>query len=285
MKPWSDRYWTSRDGLTLHYRDYDGPADRPPILCLHGLTRNARDFADFADLHAGQWRVIVPDFRGRGMSGRDPDPANYAPRVYAGDILKLLDQLGIADAVVVGTSLGGIVTMLLAASDEERIAAAVLNDVGPELEDAGLDRIATYVGKPALFADWEEAAAAIATTHRVAHPAYGKADWLRFAHRICRETKGGLEFDYDMAVADNFHRTRAALAVDVWPFYRALAGRPVLIVRGGLSDLLSADVATQMRDAIPGAELVTVPNVGHPPELIEPEAADAIERLLARVEV
>ena len=284
MAAWRDRFWNSPDGLKLYYRDYDGPADRPPILCLHGLTRNGRDFADLADLHAGQWRVIVPDFRGRGMSGRDPDPANYAPRVYAGDILKLLDQLGIADAVFVGTSLGGIVTMLLAASDEERIAAAVLNDVGPVLEDGGLDRIATYVGKPALFADWEEAAAAIATSHRVAHPAYNKADWLRFAHRICRETKSGIEFDYDLAVADNFHRTRAAPAVDVWPFYRALAGRPLLIVRGGLSDLLSADVATQMRDAIPGAELVTVPDVGHPPELIEPEAADAIDRLLARVE-
>ena len=285
MAAWRDRNWTSRDGIRLHYRDYDGPADRPPILCLHGLTRNARDFGDFADRHAGTWRVIVPDFRGRGLSGRDPDPANYSPAVYATDILKLLDQLGIADAVFVGTSLGGIVTMLLAATDEERIAAAVLIDIGPELEDAGLDRIATYVGKPALFADWDEAAAAIEAHHKVAHPAYGNAEWRRFAGRICRETKDGIEFDYDMAVADNFHRTRAAPAVDVWPFYRALAGRPLLIVRGALSDLLPVETAEKMRDAVPGAELVTVPSVGHPPELTEPEAAAAIDRLLARVEV
>lgn len=284
MAAWRDRFWNSPDGLKLHYRDYDGPADRPPILCLHGLTRNARDFEDFAARHAGAWRVIVPDFRGRGMSARDPNPANYAPKVYAADILKLLDQLGIADAVFVGTSLGGIVTMVLAMTDEERVAAAVLNDVGPELEDAGLDRIATYVGKPAVFADWDEAAAAIERGHSVAHPGYGKVEWLRFARRICRETKAGIEFDYAMGIADNFHRTRAAPAVDVWPFYRALAGRPLLIVHGEISDLLSADTATRMRDAIPGAELVTVPDVGHPPELTEPEAAQAIERLLARVQ-
>lgn len=284
MAAWRDRFWTSRDGLKLHYRDYDGPADQPPLLCLPGLTRNARDFEDFAALHAGKWRVIVTDFRGRGMSERDPDPVNYAPGVYAADILKLLDQLGIADAVFVGTSLGGIVTMLLAMTDEERIAAAVLNDVGPELKDAGLDRIQTYVGKPARFADWDEAAAAVKAGHAVAHPGHGKAEWLRFAHRICRETEDGIEFDYDPAVADNFLRTRAAPTVDVWPFYRALAGRPLLIVHGALSDLLSAETAERMRDEIPGAELVTVPNVGHPPELVEPEAAAAIDRLLARVQ-
>ncbi|MEO5973001.1 MAG: alpha/beta hydrolase [Sphingomicrobium sp.] len=285
MAAWRDRFWTSHDGLKLHYRDYDGPADKPPLLCLHGLTRNARDFEDFAALYAGRWRVIVPDFRGRGLSERDPEPKNYSPPVYVADILKLLDQLGIADAVFVGTSLGGLVTMLLAFSDEERVAAAVLNDIGPELDEAGLNRIESYVGKLALFADWDEAAAAITAGHAVAHPGYDKAKWLRFAHRICRETESGIAFDYDMAIADNFHRSRQAPARDAWPYYRALAGRPLLIVHGALSDLLSADLAEKMRDAIPGADLVTVPNVGHPPELVEPEARAAIDRLLEKVTV
>ena len=283
MAAWRDRYWTSRDGLKLHYRDYDGPADQPPLLCLHGLTRNSRDFEEFAARYEGEWRVIAPDFRGRGMSEHDPDPANYSPAVYADDILKLLDQLGIADAVFVGTSLGGLVTMLLAYTDEERIAAAVLNDVGPELNEAGLERIETYVGKPVLFADWDDAAARIADRQAVAHPTFTRADWLRFAHRVCRQTKAGVEFDYDMAIAENFHRTRGLPAVDAWPFYRALAGRPLLIVRGELSDLLSPGTAERMRAAIPGAELVTVPAVGHAPELTEPKARTAINRLLGRV--
>ncbi|WP_310467089.1 alpha/beta hydrolase [Sphingomonas sp.] len=283
MAAWRDRFWTSRDGLKLHYRDYDGPADQPPLLCLHGLTRNSRDFAEFAERYAGQWRVIVPDFRGRGMSERDPHPVNYAPPLYAADVLKLLDQLGIADAVFVGTSLGGLVTMLIAASDEERVAAAILNDVGPELDEAGLERIETYVGKPVLFADWEAAAAAISAAQGVAHPGYGKADWLRFAQRVCREAADGIEFDYDMAIADNFHLTRGLPAIDAWPYYRALGGRPLLIVRGALSDLLSAEVAQRMLGEIPGAELATVPNVGHAPELTEPAARAAIDRLLGKV--
>ena len=138
MAQWQDRYWNSKDGLRLHYRDYAGPAERPPILCLPGLTRNARDFEPVADRLAGEWRVIAVDFRGRGQSEYDPNPANYEPRTYAADVLKLLDQLGIADAVFFGTSLGGIVTMLMSTTDSERIAGAVINDIGPVVEDEGV---------------------------------------------------------------------------------------------------------------------------------------------------
>lgn len=162
MAAFEDRFWTSTDGLRLHCRDYAGSPEKPPILCLHGLTRNARDFAKFADRYAGEWRVIVPDFRGRGKSDYDPQPIRYAPPVYADDVLQLLAILGIDRVVFVGTSLGGIVTMLISSVNPGLVMAAVLNDVGPEIDAAGLDRIATYVGKPATFCTWNEAAQAIA---------------------------------------------------------------------------------------------------------------------------
>ena len=280
---WTDRYWTSRDGLKLYYRDYAGPADRPPLLMLHGLTRNSRDFESIAERYAGKWRVIVVDFRGRGQSQHDPNSLNYAPPAYADDVLQLLDDLGIDQAVFVGTSLGGLVTMTVALLAPQRIAAAILNDVGPELDQTGLDRIRTYVGKPVVFASWDEAATVLQDRLGDVHPSYGTAEWLRYARRVCHETERGVEFDYDMAIVDNFNIGNIGPIADAWPFYRALAGKPLLILRGECSDLLSQATAERMLREIPGAELVTVPNVGHAPDLDEPEAVAAIDRLLGKV--
>lgn len=284
MASWTDRYWNSAEGLRLHYRDYAGPHDKPPILCIPGLTRNARDFEMIGDRYAGDWRVICVDLRGRGDSAHDPDSSHYAPPWYAADVLKLLDQLGIADAVFVGTSLGGIVTMLMAGTDSDRIAGALLNDVGPEVGDVGIERISTYVGKDVRFASWAEAVDGIATRNADVYPRWSRGDWERFTRRVCRDDKGEVTFDYDMRIVDNFIAARAAAPVDAWPLYRALAGRPVTILRGALSDLLSQDTAQRMVDELGGdAELVTVPDVGHAPALDEPEAKAALDRLLDRV--
>ena len=283
MADFADRYWTSADGIKLHYRDYDGPHERPPILCIPGLTRNARDFEPVADRYAGQWRVIAIDLRGRGGSGVDPVAANYNPSVYVKDVLKMLDQLGIADAVFVGTSLGGLCTMLLAASDSERIAGALLNDIGPVIDDAGIERIAGYVGQDKRFASWDEAIAEISRRSADCYPAWGEGEWERFVRRICREDGGSIRFDYDMAIAENFRRATAMPPVDAWHLYRALEGRPVTVLRGALSDLLSAETAEAMATAIDDAELVTVPDVGHTPSFEEPESHAALDRLLERV--
>ena len=281
MAEWTDRYWNSADGVKLHYRDHDGDRDRPPILCIPGLTRNARDFEPVADRFAGDWRVISIDLRGRGGSAFDPDPANYKPMVYVADILKLLDQLGIADAVFVGTSLGGLCTMALALTDRERIAGALLNDIGPVVDMAGIDRIASYVGKDARFEGWDEAIAQVVARNLDVYPDYTRPEWERFVRRMAREDGDAVVFDYDMRIVDNFER--AATAPEIWPLYQALDGRPVTILRGELSDLLSAEVAERMASAIDDAELVTVPRVGHAPSFDEPESIAALERLLARV--
>ena len=283
MAEWTDRSWNSADGIKLHYRDYAGPHDRPPILCIPGLTRNARDFEPVADRYAGAWRVIAVDLRGRGSSGYDPKPANYAPPVYVADLMKLLDQLGIADAVFVGTSLGGLCTMLLAATDNERIAGVLLNDIGPEIDQAGIDRIGSYVGRDTRYPSWDGAAAALAERNRAKFPRWGDDDWMRFARRVCREEAGTIRFDYDMAIADNFRRAAEQPPSDAWPYYRELDGRPVTILRGEFSDLLSPATAEQMASEIADAELVTVPDVGHTPNLEEPESLAAVDRLLERV--
>ena len=280
-----DGYWTSDDGLQLHYRDYAGPLDRPPVLCLHGLTRNARDFDNLAERLAGDWRVITVDFRGRGQSDYDPDPNRYIPPTYAKDVLQLMNHLSIPEAAFIGTSLGGVVAMIIAAIAPERIAGALLNDVGPQLSAAGIERIRTYVGKPVLFASWDDAAQGFAAKYGDVHPAYGDEEWLAYAKRVARQTDGGIELDYDMAVAKPFMAMdeNTASAIDAWPLFRALSGRPVTILRGALTDLLSAEVAERMRQEVPGAELVTVPDVGHPPDFDEPESIAAVDRLLERV--
>ena len=283
MANFTDRTWNSPDGLRLHYRDYDGPRDRPPILCIPGLTRNARDFAPVADRFAGEWRVLVVDLRGRGTSEYDPKPANYIPQTYAADLLKLLDQLGIADAVFVGTSLGGIVTMVMAMRDAERIAGACINDVGPQIEQRGLDRISSYVGKPTSYSTWDELAQALMDDNHDAFPDWDLARWATFAHCTASDRDGAIRFDYDAAIAEGFNAAANAPQGDLWPYYRALAGRPVTLLRGELTDLLEVEVAERMASEIPDVELVTVPRVGHAPALDEPESLAAIKRLLERV--
>ncbi len=282
MATWTDRFWNSADGVKLHYRDHDGNRDRPPILCIPGLTRNARDFEPVADRFAGDWRVISIDLRGRGGSDFDPDPANYKPMVYVADILKMLDQLGIADAVFVGTSLGGICTMALALHDSERIAGALLNDIGPVVDMAGVDRIMGYVGKSSQFASWDDAIDQLSARNIDVYPDYDRAQWERYVRRLAREDGNGtIVYDYDMAIAGNFES--AASAPEIWPLFHALDGRPVTVLRGELSDLLSAEVAARMTTEIADVELVSVPRVGHAPTFDEPESLAALDRLLSRV--
>jgi pimeloyl-ACP methyl ester carboxylesterase len=280
---YADSYLTVPDGLRLHYRDYPGAADKPPLLCLPGLTRNARDFADFAERYSPRFRVIALDFRGRAASDYDPVPARYNPMTYAGDVLELLDQLGISEAIFVGTSLGGLVTMVIAATAPQRIAAAIINDVGPDVDPGGIDRILTYVGKDVRFKSWDEAGDTIAANYGSNFERFSHADWVAMAKRNCREENGEVRFDYDMAIAEPFRTAGPVPQVDLWPLFAALGSKPLLVIRGERSDLLTAQTAEKMQAAAPGMKLALVPGVGHAPELNEPEAITAIDEfLLAR---
>ncbi len=276
--------WHSSDGLALSARIYPGDPAKTPVLCLPGLTRNARDFEDLAAAIAPARRVICPDLRGRGRSQYAADPATYTPVHYLGDIVALLADLGIERFVAIGTSLGGLLTMMLAATGPERIAAAVLNDIGPEIDPAGLARIRGYVGVAAAYPDWNAAADALRMAQGDAFPGLAAADWLRFARRVMREDAGQVVFDYDMAIAQPFADDDGATpAPDLWPLFDALGGRPVLVVRGGISDILSVDTAQAMQARLPGLDLFTLPGVGHAPTLDEAPVRAAIQSLLDRV--
>ena len=283
---YSDGYWWSPDGLRLHYRDYAGGGDgRPPLLCLPGLTRNARDFEPLAARLAGEWRLICPDMRGRAESAYAKDAMTYVPLTYMQDISRLLADLAITRFVAVGTSLGGIITMLMAATHREWLAGALLNDVGPALEEEGLARIRTYVGVNQSHPTWVHAARALADANDDVYPGYDLQAWLAMAKRLYRLNSGGrIVLDYDMKVAEPIRAMGSEAGVDMWPVMKAFSGLPTLLLRGERSDLLGAATAQRMAAEIgPGAELVTVPGVGHAPVLDEPESVAAIDRLLARV--
>lgn len=297
MKVYEDRFWSSRDGLKLHFRDYpapEGAQHRLPVLCLHGLTRNARDFDVLAPRLAGDpasgRRVICPDLRGRGDSEYAKDSATYTPVQYGEDVLALIEQEGLSRFVVVGTSLGGLMAMGLSMLVPGMIAAAVLNDVGPRLQVEGLARIKEYVGQGRTWPTWVHAARGLEEVQGGAHPNQPLDFWIGMAKRLMTVTNNGrIAFDYDMKIAEPFLELDVNApddtGPDLWAAWDVLAQAPVLVVRGDESDLLSAQTLAEMLARSPQAEGLTLPGIGHAPTLDEPESVAAIERLIARTDL
>lgn len=285
MADYVERRWTSQDGLSLYARDYagaSGPA-RLPVVCLHGLTRNSKDFGALAPLIAATGRrVIAADVRGRGLSDRDPNPANYVPNTYARDIILLLDRLGISRALFVGTSMGGIISLAISGMRRRAVAGLVLNDVGPEVCDVGIDRIKSYVGRKVDIGSWDDAADYLRTINGLAFPDYQPDDWQAFARRTFAESNGAPVLDYDPAIMQPLSENRyKAMTFVAWYLFKRLArSAPVLLVRGELSDLLSREIADKMQRRVPAMRRVEVPRVGHAPMLSEPQAVDAITAFL-----
>jgi pimeloyl-ACP methyl ester carboxylesterase len=286
----ADRTWTTAEGLNLFARDYApaGGSARLPVIAIHGLTRNSADFSAIAPLIAASGRrVLALDVRGRGRSDRAVDPMTYTPEVYVRDVLALMHQTGIERAVFLGTSMGGLITMALAGQASRRVAAAILNDIGPEVSPEGLARIAAYSGQPVDTPSWAEATAYARRINAVAFPHYEDADWEAFARRIFRiGTEGSPVLDYDPDIAVPILAAGAkALVPRLWPSFRSLARkRPTLLIRGATSDLLSAGIADRMRAAAPDMDYAEVGGVGHAPMLNEPEAKNAIFEFLAGLE-
>jgi pimeloyl-ACP methyl ester carboxylesterase len=281
MATYNDIYWWSADGIRLHARDYPGDETRPPVICLTGLTRNARDHAALAQRLAGRWRVIAVDFRGRGESGYAKDPMSYVPLTYAQDVAKLVAEQGIDRFVAVGTSLGGIVTMLLSGMLPGKIAGALLNDIGPQIEPAGLARIRSYVGRSSTFPTWIHAARGVQEANAEIYPDWALEDWLAMAKRLYRlNSAGRIVIDYDLKIAEPFRLPGGEAGPDLWRALAHLAEVPVLVVRGGRSDILSTATAERMIAMLPKGELVTLPGIGHAPTLTESALQGPIDRLL-----
>ena len=269
-------------GAELHDMEW-GAGHAETVIAWHGLARTGRDMDDIAAHLAQRYRVICPDTIGRGLSQWDPEPARYNPGVYVQDMLGLLNHLGIARAAIIGTSMGGLMAMVMGMVARDRMSAVVINDVGPDIEAAGLARIAAYTGKTQPAATWADAAKTAEFINAVAFPDYGADDWMAFARRLFIEKAGVPVPAYDPAIANGLKpQSEAPVAPpDLWPMWDALQGLPVLAIRGGLSDLLSAQTLAKMAERHDGMIAVTVPNRGHAPMLDEPEAVAAIDAVLA----
>lgn len=279
----TEHFFKTDDGLNVYYRDFGAQNDGTPVICLPGLTRNSRDFEDLAVRLSGRRRVLTIDFRGRGFSDHDPNWKNYHPGTYVNDVITLLDALNIPKIIVIGTSLGGLCAMRMAAKYGERLAGVVMNDIGPDINPAGLARIQEYTGRIGPVSSWEEAAAQTREIYGEWLPGLSDEDFEKLAWKAYREDDNGVpRLDIDNNIGRAVREVGPQRG-DPWQLFAALKDTPVLLLWGEVSDILTADIVDRMKAAKPDLEVVAVPNRGHVPLLDEPECVAAIDAFLENV--
>ena len=268
------------DGIGLAWQEEGAGV---PLLCLPGLTRDNADFDDLAAALGGRHRLIRLTFRGRGLSDRDSEFLNYNPGREAEDVVAFIDHLGLDRVVVVGTSRGGLVALVLAAIAKPRLAGVLFNDIGPEVAPGGLEVIMSYLGIPPKPQTFPEVAAALKARMGAAFPGLPDARWEVLARRWFREEPGGgIGLAYDPRLRDAVETLSAQPAADLWPLFDLLDGVPLAVVRGANSDLLAAETVARMRERRPDLIVAEVPDRGHVPFLDEPEALAALAALIER---
>ena len=281
---YEEHYVEAADGVRLYCRDYPNPSARPPVLCLPGLTRNSRDFASLAARISEARRVICPDLRGRGSSGYDADWRNYHPGQYAADLWQLLDSLAVEEAVVVGTSLGGWMAMVLNYQQPGRIAAAVMNDIGPEADPDGIARVTATAGRLAVVDTMAEAIEQAKSVYSIAFPDWNDEQWQFYTETTYRQLDDGtFDLNFDRNIGHAAREGVSGLDVDPWAMFDNLADVPTLLIHGVLSDILTEPIIARMRERKPDLNIAPVRNRGHAPLLDEQEAVDAIATFLETV--
>ena len=282
MRRFSDFYYQVPDGLTLYARDYPGPDDRAGcVLLMHGLTRNSRDFDVLADRLSVHFRVLVPEQRGRGRSEWDSQPDRYGIPTYVNDMFELLEAVGEDHVAAVGTSMGGLMAMVMNAMRPGVFTHVVLNDIGPELSKEGLDRISGYVGQGGIISTWEEAVAYNRAINAVAFPSLSDQQWVKFTRQLFGERNGAPFLDYDPAISQAVRSDEgSALPPDLWSVYAQLESQPLMLIRGAISDLLDTDIKDRMIQSVPDLLYLEVADVGHAPMLIDDAVTEALEKFL-----
>lgn len=287
-QPYRERFFPAHDGLMLYARDY-GPATQAapqtPIVCLAGLSRNSRDFHAFAGAIADDLgrRVVALDYRGRGRSARDENKANYSLAVECADVETALEVLGIARAIFVGTSRGGLILHLLATVAPDRLKGVVLNDIGPVIEPAGLQDITAYLNRQQVPAHWNAAAEILSRTHGAAFPALSRRDWEDMAHALYVERDGAIVPDFDPAIARQLlDLDLTGPLPDLWTQFDAFRPVPMMAIRGEHSTLLSLETFAAMTRRHPNLTAVTARGQGHAPLLHKPDVLAAVKAFLLR---
>jgi pimeloyl-ACP methyl ester carboxylesterase len=276
---------TTQDGLSLYVRDYPGPADSTltPLLCLGGLIRNSRDFSGIGKFHGRTRRVLVPDIRGRGKSDFDPEWQNYRPETYVGDVRHILCALGVHRVVVIGTSMGGIMGMIMAAAMPGALKALVLNDIGPIVRRRDLDSVITYMQNPPSLPGWPAAARHLRDAFGDDIPLTEEADWIRAAKNGYTEREdGSIGFAWDPNIIRPILADPTEVH-DLWHLFRATGRIPVLTLRGARSNILDEAQLAEMSTLHKNMQSVVVPGVGHAPSLAEPISMETLNGFLTRV--
>lgn len=270
------------DGLKLTY-DIHGTG--MPVMCLAGLTRNMDDFDPVVASFADRAMIIRLDSRGRGASAYDPNPQNYTIPQEANDALALLDHLGLDRAAIIGTSRGGLIAMVLAATAKHRLSGVLLNDIGPDLGPAGLSHIMDYLGKPCPYQSYDDAADRLPKAMAPQFVNVSRADWRAYAKRIWHKGAEGLELRYDPKLRNAIAAQGASGETpDLWPLFHALKDLPLAALRGANSNLLTHECWTKMQGICPDMIAATVADRGHVPFLDEPASLDVLERFMAHIE-
>jgi len=285
-----DGYFQVRDGLRLHYRDYPGSAGKPPLLCLPGLTRNGSDFHEIATAltrDAAQPRLAIAiDSRGRGRSDFDPNPDNYSFPVELADVLAVITALEIGPAIFLGTSRGGILTMLLGPARPAAIAGVILNDIGPVIDTKGLVRIKGYAGKLPTPRSYEEGADILQRLGDAQFPGLAPESWLRQARQTWHQQNGQVVLAYDPKLSKTLESVDLERPLPpLWTQFDSLARVPLMVVHGGNSDILSAASVDAMRARRLDIDVLEVPNQGHAPLLVEPEVIARIAAFVTLCDV
>jgi len=283
LTDYSDNYFTNPDGLKQYYRDYNTAGeDAPVVLCMPGLTRNSKDYEGAAAYLAKTCRVVCVEQRGRGNSEWDPDPSRYRPDVYVADMMALLKHLDISQVIAFGTSLGGLMTIMIAAMHPGTLKGAIINDIGPEVDPKGIARIKSYVGKGRPAKDWAQAIGVVKLANAKVYPKFNEEEWGWFTRKLYVEKDGRVIAQYDPAISQNFEDTEDQSAPDLWPIFDMIKSVPTVVLRGALSDILAADTLEKMAARHPDLVPVTVPDKGHVPLMTEPECTAAYDTLLEK---
>ena len=291
VKQFEEITFSSRDGLRLYgrcYRAAGSTGQRRPLLCLAGLTRNSRDFHDVAlalAKHPQSPRTVYTlDTRGRGLSASDPDPRNYVVPIELQDVVDFTAMAGLSDIAFLGTSRGGLISMLLAAAHPGIVGSVILNDIGPVIEREGLARIAGYVGRAPLPNSWTDAARMVRDMNVRQFPAVPEPVWLELAHQFFNEKDGKPAAGYDPRIAETFSVLDGPMPT-LWPQFEALKRCPVLVLRGEHSDILSAPSMDEMRRRHPALVALTVPGQGHAPFLKDKPTIESVRRFLDAADI
>lgn len=283
MADYLDAYFTNSDGLKQHFRDYNiAQEGAPVVLCMPGLTRNAKDFGFIADHLKDRCRLICAEQRGRGLSDWDPDPTRYSPATYVEDMVTLLGHLQLKEVITIGTSLGGLMTIMMNAIHPGIIKAAVINDIGPEIDPKGIERIKSYVGVGTPPKTWDDAIASVKAANPGVYPNFTEQDWIDFTHMLYADEGGKPVAQYDPAIRKNFDENDDQAAPDLWPLFTLMHTLPMVVLRGSVSDILSAETLQRMEQEHPDLAAITVPDVGHVPLMREKIVQDAIDKLINR---